>query len=66
MLLTWPRTSDYYRQSAVENMFFRHKTLIGDQVRARGKNSQQVESVLAGNILNQFRMLGSFESMLVA
>ena len=57
-VLTWRRTSGYYRQSEVENMFYRYKTLLGDQLRARGEASQQVESVLACNILNNFRSLG--------
>ena len=65
-VLAWRRTSGYYRQSDVENMFYRYKTLIGDQLRARGENSRQVESVLACNILNQFRLLGRPESELVA
>ena len=65
-VLAWRRTSGYYRQSDVENMFYRYKTLIGDQLRARGENSRQVESVLACNILNQFRLLGRPECELVA
>ena len=65
-VLAWIRTSGYYRQSAVENMFYRYKTLIGDQLRARGENSRQVESILACNILNQFRSLGRPECELVA
>ena len=55
-VFAWRRTSGYYRQSEVENMFYRYKILIGDQLRARGENSRQVESVLACNILNQFRL----------
>ena len=60
------RTSGYYRQSEVENMFFRYKNLIGDELKARGENSRMVESVIACNILNQFKLLGSPQSMLVA
>ena len=57
-VLAWRRTSVYYDQSAVDNMFFRYKTLLGDQLRARGETSRQVESVLACTILNHFRSLG--------
>ena len=64
-VLAWRRASGYYRQSEVENMFYRYKTLLGDQLRARGENSRQVESVLACNILNQFRLLGRPEGELV-
>ena len=65
-VLAWRRTSGYYRQSAVENMFYRYKTLIGDQLRARVESYRQVESILAHNTLNQFRLLGKPEHGLVA
>jgi hypothetical protein len=61
-VLAWKRTSGDYRQSEVENMFFRYKKLIGDELRARGENSRRVESIIACNILNQFRLLGSPQS----
>ena len=64
--LAWRRTSGYYRQSEVENMFFRYKKLIGDELRTRNENFRRVESVIACNILNQFRLLGSPQSTLVA
>ena len=64
--LAWRRTSGYYRQSEVENMFFRYKKLIGDELRARNEDSRRVESVIACNILNQFRLLGSPQNSLVA
>ena len=65
-LLTWKRTSGYYRQSEVENMFFRYKNLIGDELRARNENSRRVESVIACNILNRLKLLGSPQSELIA
>ena len=52
--------------SEVENMFFRYKNLIGDELKARNENSRRVESVITCNILNQFRLLGSPQSKLVA
>ena len=64
--LAWRRTSGYYRQSEVKNMFFRYKKLIGDELRARNEDSRRVESVIACNILNQFRLLGSPQSELIA
>ena len=36
VVLAWKRTSGWYRQSEVENMFFRSKNLIGDELKARG------------------------------
>ena len=65
-VLAWRRTLGYYRQSEVENMFFRYKKLIGDELRARGENSRRVESVIACNILNRFKLLGSPQSELIA
>ena len=64
--LAWRRTSGYYRQSEVENMFFRYKNLIGDELRARNENSRRVESLIACNILNRLKLLGSPQSELIA
>jgi hypothetical protein len=47
-------------------MFSRYKNLIGDELKARNENSRRVESVIACNILNQFKLLGSPQSELVA
>ena len=65
-VLAWRRTSGYYRQSEVENMFFRYKSQTGDKLRARNGNSRKVESVIDCNILNQFPLLHSPHPMLVA
>ena len=65
-VLPWKRTSGYYRQSEVENVFFRYKKLIGDELRARNENSRRVESIIACNILNRLKVLGSLQSTLVA
>ena len=65
-VLAWRRTSGYYRQSEVENMFFRYKKLVGDELSARNEDSRRLESVIACNILNQFRLLGSPHSEMIA
>ena len=62
----YKRTSGYYRQSEVGNMFFRYKNLIGDELRARNENSRRVVSVIACNILNRLKLLGSPQSELIA
>jgi hypothetical protein len=49
----------FRRRHSILDMFFRYKKLIGDELRARCENSRRVESVIACNILNQFRLLGS-------
>ena len=65
-VVAWRRTSGYYRQSEVENMFYRYKTLLGDQLRARSETFRLVESILACTILNRFIELGHPQCMLVA
>ena len=65
-VLTRKITTGDHRQSEVENMFFRYKKLIGDELRARGENSRRVKSIIACNILNSYRLLGSPQSTLVA
>ena len=47
-------------------MFFRYKKLIGDELRARNESSRKVESIIACNILNRLKVLGSPQSTLVA
>ena len=64
-IYNWRRASDYYRQSTVENTFYRYKQIIGDELKARDEDSRQVESILACNILNLFRVTGRPESELV-
>ena len=64
-IYNWRRASDYYRQSTIENTFYRYKQIIGDKLKARDEDSRQVESILACNILNLFRVTGRPESELV-
>ena len=62
----WRRESGYYRQSTVENTFYRYKTIIGKRLRARGEDARQVEATLACKILNRFLEMGKAESIPVA
>ncbi|MGK0220567.1 MAG: hypothetical protein ACI9HE_004078, partial [Planctomycetota bacterium] len=32
----WKKGSGYHRQGAVENAFFRYKSMLGDRLHARG------------------------------
>jgi len=59
----WRRESGYYRQSTVENTFYRYKTIIGKRLRARGEDACQVEATIACKILNRFLDLGRTESI---
>ena len=54
----WRRESGYYRQSKVENTFYRYKTTIGKRLRARTEESREVQVKIAATILNQFLELG--------
>jgi hypothetical protein len=58
----WKKESGYHRQARVENTFFRYKTIVGPRLRARNRESQQVEAIIACNILNRMTALGRLES----
>ena len=61
----WRRESGYYRQSTVENAFYRYKTVIGRKLRARGEKAREVEVILGCNILNRCLELGRPDSVCV-
>jgi hypothetical protein len=54
------------QQARVENTFFRYKTIVGDRLRARHPKSQEVEALIACNVLNRMTDLGMPESFAVA
>ena len=58
----WKKESGYHRQARVENTFFRYKSIIGDRLRARHPKSQEVEALIACNILNRMLTIGWPES----
>ena len=57
-IYTWRRESGYYRQSRVENTFYRYKTTIGKRLRARTEEGREVEAKIACKVLNRFMELG--------
>ncbi len=61
----WKKESGYHHQARVENVFFRYKTIIGDRLRARHPRSQEVEALMACNILNRMFALGRPESFAI-
>jgi hypothetical protein len=61
----WKKESGYHRQGRVESTFFRYKSIIGDQLRARHPESQQAEALIACNILNRMFELGRPKSFAV-
>ena len=61
----WRKTSGYYQQSKVENSFYRYKTIIGDHLKSRREDSRLVESILACNLFNKFRLMTKPQSELI-
>ena len=61
----WKNESGYHRQARVENTFFRYKTIIGPRLRVRHPETQQVEAIIACNILNRMTALGRSESFAI-
>jgi hypothetical protein len=59
----WRRESGYYRQSTVENAFYRYKTAIGRKLRARGEKAREVEVALGCKLLKRCLELGRPESV---
>ena len=62
----WKKTAGYHRQARVENAILRYKSILGDGLRARAAAGQEVESVLACNVLNRMTELGRPESFAIA
>jgi len=61
----WNKESGYHRQARAENTFFRYKTIIGCTLRARHPKSQEVEAIIACNILNRMTILGRPKSFAI-
>ena len=55
----WKKELGYHRQARVENVFFRYKSIIGDNLRARHSMAQETEALIACNILNRMTALGT-------
>jgi hypothetical protein len=54
----WKKESGYHRQGAVENAFFRYKSILGDRLRARTSGAQKAEALMTCNVLNRMFELG--------
>ena len=61
----WKKESGYHRQARVENTFFRYKTTIGPELRARHPQAQEAEAIIACNVLNRMMGLGRPESFAI-
>ena len=61
----WLANSGYSRRSLVENAVFRYKTILGQRMRCRSLDNQQVEVRLACKILNTMTSRGMPDSVKV-
>ena len=61
----WKKESGYHLQARVENTFFRYKMIIGPGLRSRHPETQEVEAVIACNILNRMTDFGMPESLAI-
>jgi hypothetical protein len=61
----WKKESGYHQQARVENTFFRYKTTIGPELRARHPQAQEAEAIITCNVLNRMMELGRPESFAI-
>ena len=61
----WKTESGYHRQGRVENTFFRFKSIVGGRLRARQRDAQATEAVIACNALNRMFELGRPRSVAI-
>ena len=54
----WQKESGYHRQARVENGFFRYKSVLGGQLKARNSKAQGREAAIGCHILNCMAALG--------
>ncbi len=62
----WQKESGYRRQARVENGFFRYKSLLGGDLKARNSKAQTREAMIGCHILNRMAGLGRPESYAVS
>ena len=55
--MAWQKAHDYGRRSLVETTMGRYKSIIGDRLRSRHNDGQQVEVATAVKALNQMMKL---------
>ena len=49
----WRKESGAHQQAHAENGMYRYKRIIGDRLRAKGRDSQKTEALIAVNIINR-------------
>ena len=58
----WRKEAGAHQQAHAENGMYRYKRIIGDRLRAKGRDSQKTEALIAVNIINRMTALGMPES----
>jgi IS5 family transposase len=61
----WKKESGSHRQGAVENAFYRYKSINGDRLRARDPLAQATEAAIACNVLNRMFEMGRPKSVAI-
>ena len=54
----WRKESGYRQRARVENRFFRHKSVVGGDLKARHSKAQRTEAAIGCHILNRMAELG--------
>ena len=62
----WRKESGAHQQARAENGMYRYKRIIGDRLRARHRESQKREALIAVNVINRMTELGMPESAMIA
>ena len=55
----WRKESGYRQRARVENSFFRYKSVVGGDLKARHSKAQRGEAAIGCHILNRMAELGS-------
>jgi hypothetical protein len=61
----WKKGAGYHWQGTVENAFFRHKSILGDRLYARGLAAQKAEVVIGCKVLSRLLDLGRPKSVAI-
>lgn len=54
----WKEQSGYHRRSLVENGFYRYKQILGDNLKSRKLENQQIEALIRCHVLNKMTLMG--------
>jgi hypothetical protein len=56
--LSWQNQMDYGRRARVENTMYRYKAIIGNKLRSKNLENQNMEIQIGVQILNRMAQLG--------